>query len=259
MFDWKVAIKNLYTLPMIFGKFPPVFQKNSEINVTSYNNILDVTKSATNAIMGGTDNITKVKTHHQDTIVFFLNGICTDKRVWEINAKEILQYFDFHEVLPLHNPTKGVVSDLVECVFGRNFDIEDRDTHTLYKTLRNALVGANKVIVIAHSQGGIMISQIIEHLYKESNPHMHKLEVYTFASAACEMMKGDHYAEHYANNFDYVSRIGVLSYQYDYYGKIYERTDGYGHLLNGHYLSPFSKGHFCNGTSKLYSYIKKAT
>jgi len=258
MVDFKVILKNLHTLPLIFGKIPPLFQKNSEINISSYNNIKDVTKSAANAIIGINDKIVRPKhpTSDDGTLVFFLNGICTDKRVWEINAKQILQYFNFKEVLPLHNPTRGVIPDLLECVSGRNFNIEDTDTFLLYKTLKNALSGANKVIVIAHSQGGIIISQIIEHLHKEDNQYLNKLEVYTFASAADELMCGKHYAEHYANNYDYVSRIGVLSYRHEYHGKVFVRKKGCGHLLNVHYLQPFSKGEFCNGKSKLYTYLK---
>lgn len=258
MIDLKVIFKNLYTLPLIFGKIPPLFQKNSEINVKSYNTISDVTKAAANAIIGINDKLVKPKHNIPDegTLVFFLNGICTDKRVWEVNAKEILQYFNFKEILPLHNPTRGVVPDLLECVLGRNFDIEDHDTFMLYKTLKNSLSVANKVIVFAHSQGGIIISQLVEHLHKEGNHNIHKLEVYTFASAANEHMKGLHYAEHYANNYDYVSRIGVLSYRFEYHGKVYERKDGCGHLLNIHYLKPFSNGEFCDGKSKLYGYLK---
>lgn len=259
MMDWKVVIKNLYTLPLVFGKFPPFFKKNSELNFASYNNIIDVTKSAANAIIGVNDSLVKPSPSHPEerTIVFFLNGICTDKRVWEINAKEIHQTFNFKEVLPLHNPTRGVVPDLIECVCGRNFDIEDHDTRELYKTLRNALIGAKKVIVFAHSQGGIIISQLVEHLYDENNVNMHKLEVYTFASAADEMVGGEHYSEHFANNYDYVARIGVISYKHDYAGNVYERKNGCGHLLNIHYLKPFAAGDFCGYKSKLSQYLRK--
>ena len=253
MLDLKVALKNLYTLPLIFGKIPPLFYKNSEINIKSYKSFVNATLSAKNAIFGHTkhvDNYIQNDSH----IFFFLNGICTDKNVWEINAKEIETIFDF-KVSSLYNPTHGVFHDILECIFGREFDIEDEDTKELYTILRKALDEKEKVVVIAHSQGGIIISQLVQQLIDDSNPNLNKLEIYTFASASADMPTGDYHAEHFANKYDYVSRIGVLEYRNYFHGKVYE-SSGAGHLLNIHYLEPFSKGMFCVGRSRLSTYLK---
>lgn len=256
MLDLKNAIKHLYVLPLIFGRVPPLFQKNSEINMASYDNIVDVTKAATNAIIGVSDGFMDDSTiDTNDITVFFLNGICTDKRVWEVNAKEIEEVFNF-KVLPLHNTTNGVISDIMECVFGREFNLDDAETLHLYQTLKKALETNRKVIVLAHSQGGIIIAQLIQKLIEEEHQFLHKLELYTFASAASEVPIANYHAEHYANNYDYVSRIGVLSYRHDFHGKVFERTDGAGHLFNIHYLKPFREGLFCAGRSKLSKYLK---
>lgn len=256
MLDLKVAIKNLYTLPLVFGKLPPLFKKNSEINITSYKSIKDATLSATRALIGSTSTESPNFTEYdnEDKVIFFLNGICTDQNVWEINAREIENIFDF-KVQPLHNPTHGFLPDLVECVFGRTFDIEDKETYHLYVILKKALRDKDKVIVLAHSQGGIIISQLINHLMNEENPNLYKLEVYTFASAADEMPVGPYYVEHFANKYDYVARIGVIEYRDNFYGRIYERSSS-GHLLNIHYLQPLSNGYFCAGRSRLSRYLK---
>ena len=70
-----------------------------------------------------------------------------------------------------------------------------------------------------------------------------------------EMPIGDYYAEHYANTLDYVAKIGVLEYRMDIMGRLYIRQAA-GHLLNIHYLQPFKEGLFCQGTSRLFSYLR---
>lgn len=253
MVDLKIAIKHLWSLPLVFGKIPPLFNKNSELNVQSYNKITDAIISAKSAFIGAATDTINTITTSETTEVFFLNGICTDKNVWDINVKEIESIFEF-TISPLYNATNGLIPDLIECVFGRTFNILDRETQHLYKTLLRSLKTKEKVIVLAHSQGGIIIAQLVEHLIN-NNVDISHLEIYTFASASDEMISGNYYVEHYANNYDYVARIGVLEYKDNYHGKIYKR-DGSGHLLNIHYLKPFSYGEFCVGRSKLATYLK---
>ena len=79
---------------------------------------------------------------------------------------------------------------------------------------------------------------------------LEKLEIYTFANCADKMRYVDParkipYMEHFANEFDIVARLGVLSplgagrgavVEID--GAVHERKGAWGHLLNEHYLTP---------------------
>lgn len=180
--DLVVAIKHLPTLPLVFGTYPNIILRNGEMNISSYNSPLECIKSLVNSVIGTTGSVIDLDNDDQIT-TFFLNGICTDERVWAINAIELEAIFDLN-VSPLYNRTNGIFIDLKDCIFERTFDIEDAESKQLYLTLKNTLEVKEKVIVIAHSQGGIIISQLIEHLLFEDNKNLHKLEVYTFASAA---------------------------------------------------------------------------
>jgi hypothetical protein len=111
------------------------------------------------------------------------------------------------------------------------------------------------VVLIAHSQGGIVAASIIDWLYGElTNETMRKLEVYTFGNAARHFrnpaLREGHpeqviqYIEHYANSQDFVANIGVLEFtsqmaRYSscdlFAGHVFKR-EGSGHLLNMHYL-----------------------
>ncbi len=254
MIDLFVAVKHLHTLPFIFGKIPPLLKPLSEINIGSYSSITQAMSSVKSAFIGDKQFITP-PTVYDNNIIFFLNGICTDVNVWGINAKKIENLFRY-PVYPLHNTTEGFFKDIVECIFGRTFNIEDNDTKLLYQALKKSLIERDKVILFAHSQGAIIASQLIEHLMKCGEDELlKKLELYTFAGAMDEMPIGDYYAEHYANTLDYVARIGVLEYRMDIVGRLYIRQAA-GHLLNIHYLQPFKEGLFCQGTSRLFSYLR---
>ena len=253
LFDIKVALKNLPTLPFVLGTFPK-FSINGEYNINSYSSLTQYANTIKHSIVG-TDESINYTEDESESIVYFMNGICTDVNLWAINASELERIFDF-KVYPLYNRTNGIFIDLKDCIFGRTFDIEDAETKALYLKLKNSLSIRKKVIVFAHSQGGIIISQLVERLLFENNPNLHKLEVYTFASATDSMPNGNYYAEHFANSLDYVARIGVLQCKKLFRGEVYKLNYA-GHLLNTHYLNNFEKGLYCNGQSRLYSYIKQ--
>lgn len=256
MIDLKVAVVNLPTLPFIFGYLPPILNKHSELNLNSYDGITSAIKATKNVFVGDEEYHITYDANESGCKWFFLNGICTDKQVWQINANLIEKMFDV-KVHSMHNPTNGLVLDLAECIFGRTFDMMDATTKHLYHTLKKALLEEEKVIVLAHSQGGIIISNILTAMLhdKDVSDMIKKLEVYTFASASDDMPKGNYYCEHYANTLDYVARIGILEYKDEMYGTLYTRFAA-GHLLNVHYLNAFEEGKFCSFESKLYGYLK---
>ncbi|OGM50004.1 hypothetical protein ABOM_001260 [Aspergillus bombycis] len=196
---------------------------------------------------------------------FFINGICTG-RTWHQSNLTLLANIFRREIVGIHNPTydqliawvpsKGLVLDLVECLIQRDLDYKTQDIRQGRAQLRAALQApqTKKVVLIAHSQGGIVAASIIDWLYGElTSEEMGKLEIYTFGNAArhfrnpavgeaqTEVVK---YIEHYANSEDFVANIGVLQFTSEaarysssdlFAGHVFKR-DGTGHLLNMHYL-----------------------
>ncbi|KAF7158141.1 hypothetical protein CNMCM5623_002807 [Aspergillus felis] len=177
------------------------------------------------------------------------------------------------QIVGIHNPTKGLILDLVECLIQRDLDYKTADIRQGRAQLRAALIASTtkKVVLIVHSQGGIIASSIIDWLYGElSESQLQKLEIYTFGNAARQFrnpplheqqdndpagniprrhIQGERairYIEHYANTQDFVANIGVLQFTSPvvaysnasvFSGPVFIR-EGSGHLFNMHYLDP---------------------
>ena len=130
-----------------------------------------------------------------------------------------------------------------------------------------------KVVLIGHSQGGIIVSLVLDELFAElPTSCMSKLEIYTFGSAASHFSNPlvsstteEHspvsptsapavhfdipsqpkhvisHIEHYANERDMVPRWGVLHCVQDilnnrYAGSVFVRMGASGHMFNQHYM-----------------------
>jgi hypothetical protein len=90
-------------------------------------------------------------------------------------------------VLGIHNRSYGVVFDLIECIVQRCFSYATKDTRRTYEYLKAELTDptATKVVVIAHSQGGIILSASLDMLFADLPSEVfEKLEVYTFGYAS---------------------------------------------------------------------------
>ncbi|CEH13540.1 hypothetical protein CBOM_01457 [Ceraceosorus bombacis] len=123
------------------------------------------------------------------------------------------------DVVAIVNRSYGLVGDLLEC-------LNQRDLQLGYDVLVKALLDPKnkRVVLVGHSQGGIMVSAWIDQLLADYNRSiLSKVEIYTFASAANHLSApvdangSMPFAniEHFANEFDYVSRIGVLAFTSD--------------------------------------------
>lgn len=151
------------------------------------------------------------------------------------------------------------------------------DVRVTYSYVKATLVDptVSKVVLIGHSQGGIIISLVIDQLFTELPAScMSKLEIYTFGSAASHfsnplasmtsMTVADDlplpptkvhfdrptqpkhvisHIEHYANEKDMVPRWGVLHCVQDvlnnrYTGSVFVRMGASGHMFNQHYMDP---------------------
>ncbi|WP_299017968.1 hypothetical protein [uncultured Photobacterium sp.] len=197
---------------------------------------------------------------------FFLNGIGTNEDMASVNAKMLNKIFK-RPITPLHNPTNGFKNDLLEVAKGRLLNMrtsiaESAKAHIkdelikMEKEITTANAGEKstyKIVIIAHSQGGIIISNVVKLLIQdpECNSLLEHLEIYTFASAhdeypspwATHHKKNFPFTEHFANDSDYVAEVGVLNNVNKTRGKIYVKS-GAGHLLNYHYLKDFNKGKY---------------
>ncbi|KAE8355967.1 hypothetical protein BDV28DRAFT_127943 [Aspergillus coremiiformis] len=199
----------------------------------------------------------------------FINGVGVG-HIWLQNSIDRLAYIFGRKIIGVHNPTDGVVFDIIECLIQRNFTFATPDTRDGYAITKETLLNPKyeKVVLILHSQGGIEGSLIIDWLLAElSQDILRKLEVYTFGNAANHFnnpfksslgivqpsIRGSEsperngpvqddksvlHIEHYVNAQDFVCVWGVLHFANvpsRYMGRIFVRP-GSGHQLNQHYL-----------------------
>lgn len=138
---------------------------------------------------------------------------------------------------------KALRSDLVERLGPRWHAFTDRLMGGV-RTETETVVRDN----LAHS-----LAQLTKGGLEEALSRLAKLEVYTFANCA-DRMRYVHpslevpYMEHFANERDIVARLGVLSplrgegseteAPIEIDGPIFVQRGAWGHLLNGHYLTP---------------------
>lgn len=137
----------------------------------------------------------------------FVNGICTGKhwlegmflfllisarirvcRLNEVyldglaNLDQISETFG-RPVTGIHNQTYGAVFDLIQCLIQRSLSYFTGDTRVLYDHLKEKLSDREikKCVVIAHSQGGIILSIVLDCLFADlPDEDIEKLEIYTF-------------------------------------------------------------------------------
>ncbi|WP_339806430.1 hypothetical protein [uncultured Marinobacter sp.] len=206
----------------------------------------------------------EVPTNHpeqeDDEAWFFLNGICTDRSVLRLNGKALADLF-CRRIHLMHNPSDGIVLDLLECAAGRTMQPVSTLDESVAHILADALSRHSKVVLIAHSQGGIIATGAVYKLIERwsGRPELlGKLEIYTFASAATEMNVPQIYCEHFYKTGDYVARIGVAANPGGFSGRHF-KASGTGHLMNAHYLSDLAGGQFRSQdddpASRLVSYF----
>ncbi|KAL8935801.1 MAG: hypothetical protein Q9216_005253 [Gyalolechia sp. 2 TL-2023] len=193
----------------------------------------------------------------------FINGICTGRSGLQKNVNRISLLFG-RKVLGLHNQSYGIFGDIIECLLQRCLSYNTTDVRIAIEIVKEHLVDqeVRKVVLLAHSQGGIIASMVVDHLLTElSGECMSKLEIYTFGSAAShfhspptntttlipnifvESSPCIRYIEHYANEYDMVPRWGVLYaikslLTNRYAGNVYVRMGATGHMFVDHYLNP---------------------
>ncbi|KAI9659809.1 MAG: hypothetical protein M1821_001160 [Bathelium mastoideum] len=116
----------------------------------------------------------------------FMNGVAQSHLDLQFTIDNLAATFG-RPFLGIHNRSYGFVWDIGECLIQRCFGYSSKDVRVCYDELRKPLLDPSitKVIVIAHSQGGIILSLTIDRMFAElPAASMSKLEIYTFGSAA---------------------------------------------------------------------------
>jgi hypothetical protein len=190
----------------------------------------------------------------------FVNGVATTSEIAFANQNELYKMFS-RPITLCHNPTDGVVFDLLECAAGKvsffDWFWEPAPRFMLAEAVRKALYDAPKkytrVVLICHSQGTIITSNMLTKVPNMNDARTKELmkkylEVYAFADCAHQMPDLNlKYLENISNGRDSVAWLGALfpfkSFWQDTNGRGIEIggsfvTEPYlwGHLLNTHYL-----------------------
>jgi hypothetical protein len=97
---------------------------------------------------------------------FFLNGCCVSGHNLQQNVDVLAETFG-RPIFAIHNRTYGVLGDLFECILQRSFNLFTEETRVCYEYIKAYCADpeVTKTVLIAHSQGCIMASQILDQLY----------------------------------------------------------------------------------------------
>jgi hypothetical protein len=263
------VIKNLPYLPKVIL---PIDKRAlwSELNAKNYESIHHFAKTVGSAIFPSYSPFREVphlpyevpkqgQAIDDREIWFFLNGICTDRSVLRLNGKALADLFQ-RKIYLMHNPSDGFVLDLLECIMGRTLQPTSTLDDSVAQILEEALNTHTKVILIAHSQGGIIatgaLNKLASKLTGSRSRLFKKLEMYTFASGATQSNFPQVYTEHFCHQHDYVALIGVAGNTTNYTGRVFN-YDATGHLLNTHYLKNFIDNKFIAADGKASQLSKK--
>lgn len=103
----------------------------------------------------------------------FVNGVCTGSSGLQQNIDRLSLLFG-RKVLGIHNQSYGLISDLLECIVQRCLSYSTEDVRVACEVLRGYLVDeeVKKVVLVAHSQGGIILSMVVDYLLAELSGEM---------------------------------------------------------------------------------------
>jgi hypothetical protein len=194
----------------------------------------------------------------------FINGILGNKKQ-AINSKLYLENFLNKPINILFNASDTLMGDLIEALIGKESDELTEASRVALFTICSKLLDENikKIIVIAYSQGTIVISKVLSNLNRlglNSEKYLKKLEIFCFSNCASKMkyIKNElPYIESFANENDFVAKLGCncpaeVKDLIDIDGTVFINKNSYGHLFKYHYLNNFTNNY---PLSKLNYYI----
>ncbi len=101
---------------------------------------------------------------------FFINGIMTNDDVAQLNAAYLSDLFH-RPITLIQNSTCGLVSDLAECALGKQWRRTTEAVKKAFPAIHAALKSEKeKVVIIAHSQGTIIASVVLQLLEAITQP-----------------------------------------------------------------------------------------
>lgn len=103
----------------------------------------------------------------------FINGICTGSSGLQANIDR-LSYLFGRQVLGIHNRSGGLLADLLECMIQRCLDYKTMDARVACEIVKEYLMDkrVEKLVLVAHSQGGIIASMVVDAMLTELPAHM---------------------------------------------------------------------------------------
>ena len=103
----------------------------------------------------------------------FLNGVLTQGIDLQKSVDAIAKTFG-RPVLGIHNESYGFTADIFECIIQRCLSYPAKDGRIAYEAVKASLVDpeVKKVVLIAHSQGGIEASLVLDRLLATLPPEM---------------------------------------------------------------------------------------
>jgi hypothetical protein len=227
-------------------------------------------------------------------VFFYINGIC-EQGAMVTGTAYLIEQLTGRMCNQLQNPSDGIFLDLLECMIGRDLNVSEEPTRVIVPILVKHLAKQRKVVIIAHSQGGIILTNVIKELVLRSkiaqegkaddidkeafHDGLSRLEAYSFCSAA-DAFPGHEtglFAEHFGAELDFVSRFGSLTFsgtlgstlpidQIDidrkaWFGKVYmlEKEHGscQGHLMKQSILPAMKAGLFAHESMFWKKYCDK--
>ena len=106
--------------------------------------------------------------HFKNERWLFLNGIMTGGIDLQKNIDAIARVFG-RPVLGIHNKTYGFLADVIECAIQRCLSYPTRDGRIAYEAVKASILDpeVHRIVLIAHSQGGIEASLVLDRLLTE--------------------------------------------------------------------------------------------
>jgi len=186
----------------------------------------------------------------------FVNGLGIDADIATVNAYHLSRIFK-KKIELVYHPTHGAFFDLIESVVGKVSTLLSNPAQYLLAVTKHRLDdhNINKIVIIAHSRGCIIVNEVIEQLLQDPkyNNQLNKIEIYTFGSPVDVQVQNHQqfpFYEHFVNERDFIGNLGTL---WNYHANrsevwnnmnVFVCKDKAGHFFGSHYLPELENGNY---------------
>ena len=171
----------------------------------------------------------QVINYFNHSVIHFINYFTS--RIWKSCVglktlkKQQMIYNNTVNVKGIHNPSDGIILDLIECIYQRYFERDFIESEPVKHTceILNSYVrnqGINNIILVGHSQGCIILDLAIKRIHRDmiDKSKMNIFKIYTFANPVLpsEFFKdvtniNYNNVEHFYNREDFVAKLGIAN------------------------------------------------